>query len=206
MSVSVLCIFLYNLWIDTILLWQGNSSQSTSNDLPTLLSYSITFCFCVFQKVPKLQTPSKYINFLTGKRVISPHLLGSSSPLLLSVLTVNSRSCWIGLLFSTMATKMKGIYKGFKYISQIFGNAWSWTALIYFILFFSVALDLFCHFDGLWCLEAKVGNGCIAVVKEREMEIGYPTDVKHVAHIGWDGPSGSAPSWVCCPHPIFPST
>lgn len=89
-----------------------------------------------------------------GKRVISPHLLGSSSPLLLSVLTVNSRSCWIGLLFSTMATKMKGIYKGFKYISQIF------------------------------------------VVKEREMEIGYPTDVKHVAHIGWDGPSGSAPSWM----------
>ncbi|KAL7213472.1 hypothetical protein ACSBR2_016075 [Camellia fascicularis] len=51
-----------------------------------------------------------------------------------------------------MATK---IYKGFKYISQIF------------------------------------------VVKEREIEIGYPTDVKHVAHIGWDGPSsGSAPSWM----------
>ncbi|GMP72894.1 hypothetical protein CsSME_00030783 [Camellia sinensis var. sinensis] len=53
-----------------------------------------------------------------------------------------------------MATKIKGLYKGFKYISQIF------------------------------------------VVKEREMEIGYPTDVKHVAHIGWDGPSGSAPSWM----------
>lgn len=32
------------------------------------------------------------------------------------------------------------------------------------------------------------------------MEIGYPTDVKHVAHIGWDGPSGSAPSWVRSPH------
>lgn len=28
------------------------------------------------------------------------------------------------------------------------------------------------------------------------MEIGYPTDVKHVAHIGWDGPSGNAPTWV----------
>ncbi|XVF87684.1 hypothetical protein PTKIN_Ptkin18bG0140500 [Pterospermum kingtungense] len=53
-----------------------------------------------------------------------------------------------------MATKIKGIYKGFKYISQIF------------------------------------------VMKEREMEIGYPTDVKHVAHIGWDGPSGTAPSWM----------
>ncbi|KAA8515477.1 hypothetical protein F0562_018912 [Nyssa sinensis] len=54
-----------------------------------------------------------------------------------------------------MGTKIKGIYKGFKSISNIF------------------------------------------VVKEREMEIGYPTDVKHVAHIGWDGPSsGSAPSWM----------
>ncbi|GAB4830930.1 hypothetical protein Ancab_004958 [Ancistrocladus abbreviatus] len=53
-----------------------------------------------------------------------------------------------------MATKMKGICKGIKYISHLF------------------------------------------VVKEREMEIGYPTDVKHVAHIGWDGPDGSAPSWM----------
>lgn len=38
--------------------------------------------------------------------------------------------------------------------------------------------------------------GAVPVVKEREMEIGYPTDVKHVAHIGWDGPSGTGPSWV----------
>ncbi|XP_022933182.1 CRIB domain-containing protein RIC10-like isoform X1 [Cucurbita moschata] len=53
-----------------------------------------------------------------------------------------------------MSNKLKGIYKSFKYISQIF------------------------------------------VVKEREMEIGYPTDVKHVAHIGWDGHSGTAPSWM----------
>ncbi|KAL8228656.1 hypothetical protein R6Q57_013556 [Mikania cordata] len=53
-----------------------------------------------------------------------------------------------------MGTKIKGVIKGFKFISQIF------------------------------------------VVKEREMEIGYPTDVKHVAHIGWDGSSGSAPSWM----------
>ena len=28
------------------------------------------------------------------------------------------------------------------------------------------------------------------------MQIGYPTDVKHVAHIGWDGPSVGSPSWV----------
>lgn len=54
-----------------------------------------------------------------------------------------------------MGTKMKGIYKGFKYISSIF------------------------------------------VVKEqREIEIGYPTDVKHVAHIGWDGQSDNAPTWM----------
>ncbi|KAK7357515.1 hypothetical protein VNO80_16804 [Phaseolus coccineus] len=58
------------------------------------------------------------------------------------------------VVISTMATKLKGIYKSFKYITQIF------------------------------------------VVKEREMEIGYPTDVKHVAHIGWDGPSGTGPSWM----------
>lgn len=28
------------------------------------------------------------------------------------------------------------------------------------------------------------------------MVIGFPTDVKHVAHIGNDGPSNAAPSWV----------
>ncbi|CAN0852426.1 CRIB domain-containing protein RIC10 [Linum grandiflorum] len=50
--------------------------------------------------------------------------------------------------------KIKGIYKGIKYITQIF------------------------------------------VVKERELEIGYPTDVKHVAHIGWEGASGNPPSWI----------
>ncbi|OVA16178.1 CRIB domain [Macleaya cordata] len=54
-----------------------------------------------------------------------------------------------------MGTKIKGICKSFKYISQIF-----------------------------------------VVTKEREMEIGYPTDVKHVAHIGWDSHSTNAPSWM----------
>ncbi|KAM3306447.1 CRIB domain-containing protein RIC10-like [Capsicum chacoense] len=34
------------------------------------------------------------------------------------------------------------------------------------------------------------------VNKERELEIGCPTDVKHVAHIGWEGPSGGAPTWM----------
>ncbi|XP_039001047.1 CRIB domain-containing protein RIC7-like [Hibiscus syriacus] len=34
--------------------------------------------------------------------------------------------------------------------------------------------------------------------KEPEMQIGLPTDVKHVAHIGWDGPSTvqSKPTWM----------
>ncbi|KAJ9182304.1 hypothetical protein P3X46_006312 [Hevea brasiliensis] len=32
--------------------------------------------------------------------------------------------------------------------------------------------------------------------KEPEIQIGYPTDVKHVAHIGFDGPSASKPSWM----------
>ncbi|KAL7608129.1 hypothetical protein Lser_V15G12204 [Lactuca serriola] len=36
----------------------------------------------------------------------------------------------------------------------------------------------------------------ITDLDEREMEIGYPTDVKHAAHIGWDGSSSSAPSWM----------
>ncbi|KAL9256087.1 CRIB domain-containing protein [Drosera capensis] len=31
---------------------------------------------------------------------------------------------------------------------------------------------------------------------EPEMQIGLPTDVKHVAHIGWDGPTVSAPTWM----------
>ncbi|KAH9313697.1 hypothetical protein KI387_022324 [Taxus chinensis] len=34
------------------------------------------------------------------------------------------------------------------------------------------------------------------VYKEEEMQIGYPTDVKHVAHIGWDGSAGNCRSWI----------
>ncbi|AQK96115.1 elongation factor Ts family protein, partial [Zea mays] len=37
----------------------------------------------------------------------------------------------------------------------------------------------------------------LAAVKEHEMEIGCPTDVKHVAHIGWDSVAGGvSPSWM----------
>ncbi|KAJ0959716.1 hypothetical protein J5N97_000617 [Dioscorea zingiberensis] len=34
------------------------------------------------------------------------------------------------------------------------------------------------------------------VVKEHEMEIGCPTDVRHVAHVGWDNSSVNAPTWM----------
>uniref|UniRef100_A0A7N0VIM3 CRIB domain-containing protein n=1 Tax=Kalanchoe fedtschenkoi TaxID=63787 RepID=A0A7N0VIM3_KALFE len=54
-----------------------------------------------------------------------------------------------------MATKMKGLIKGFRYISQIFEED-----------------------------------------KEPEIQIGFPTDVKHVAHFGWDGPSVNSPTWL----------
>ncbi|KAG0494088.1 hypothetical protein HPP92_005082 [Vanilla planifolia] len=53
-----------------------------------------------------------------------------------------------------MGTRMKGLIKGLRQISNIFDS------------------------------------------KEQEMQIGYPTDVKHVAHIGWDGPSENPPSWM----------
>ncbi|KAL1816783.1 hypothetical protein DCAR_0521174 [Daucus carota subsp. sativus] len=55
-----------------------------------------------------------------------------------------------------MGTRMKGLLKGLRYISNIFEEE-----------------------------------------KEHEMQIGMPTDVKHVAHIGWDGPSSNeSPSWM----------
>ncbi|XP_057798153.1 CRIB domain-containing protein RIC6-like [Salvia miltiorrhiza] len=56
---------------------------------------------------------------------------------------------------TTSKPKMKGIFKGFKYISQIFEEE-----------------------------------------KEDDIQIGFPTDVKHVAHIGWDGPQVDSPSWM----------
>ncbi|XP_052489423.1 CRIB domain-containing protein RIC7 [Gossypium raimondii] len=61
---------------------------------------------------------------------------------------------------------MKGLLKGFRYITQLFENGVNFN---------------FAESD-----------------KEPEMQIGMPTDVKHVAHIGWDGPSAvnSTPSWV----------
>uniref|UniRef100_A0A0D9W9V5 CRIB domain-containing protein n=1 Tax=Leersia perrieri TaxID=77586 RepID=A0A0D9W9V5_9ORYZ len=40
-------------------------------------------------------------------------------------------------------------------------------------------------------------KGIFKGIKEHVMQIGSPTDVKHVAHIGWDGMTGNAsPSWM----------
>lgn len=33
--------------------------------------------------------------------------------------------------------------------------------------------------------------------KKQDIQIGGPTDVKHVAHYGCDGSYEEAPSWVC---------
>ena len=91
-----------------------------------------------------------------------------------------------------MAYKMKGVFKGLKVISQIFGMQYS-SSLDSEDLG-SVAQLLCFSF-----IHPFVGHTMIAVVKEQELEIGFPTDVKHVAHIGWDSPTGSAstsPSWV----------
>ncbi|XP_052171442.1 CRIB domain-containing protein RIC1-like [Diospyros lotus] len=54
-----------------------------------------------------------------------------------------------------MSTKVKGLFKGLRYISQIFDEQ-----------------------------------------KEPEMQIGHPTDVKHVSHVGCDRPSVDSPSWM----------
>ncbi|XP_078428631.1 CRIB domain-containing protein RIC10-like isoform X2 [Wolffia australiana] len=32
--------------------------------------------------------------------------------------------------------------------------------------------------------------------KEHEMEIGFPTNVRHVSHIGWSSSPANAPSWM----------
>lgn len=51
-------------------------------------------------------------------------------------------------------------------------------------------------YDSLVDIEKKKCHIFADNEKEPEMEIGFPTDVKHVAHIGWDGPSVHSPSWV----------
>ncbi|KAJ9169641.1 hypothetical protein P3X46_017807 [Hevea brasiliensis] len=80
--------------------------------------------------------------------------------------------------------KMKGLLKGLRYISQIFGMTLILTGSIKDVFF-----QITCSYS--YSLEYNADNE-----KEPEMQIGYPTDVKHVAHIGWDGPSVNSPSWM----------
>jgi hypothetical protein len=70
---------------------------------------------------------------------------------------------------------------------------------ILFVLILKIIVQLHTSFSLYRSIHPSPVNTMIAVVKEQEMDIGYPTDVKHVAHIGWDSPTGSAassPSWV----------
>ncbi|CAN4102035.1 unnamed protein product [Withania somnifera] len=53
-----------------------------------------------------------------------------------------------------MGTKVKCLFKGLRYISQVFDEN-----------------------------------------KEKDIQIGFPTDVQHVGHVGWDGKSVDKPSW-----------
>ena len=94
---------------------------------------------------------------------------------------------------------MKGLFKGLRYISQIFGELFFFFVDIYIlssqkcILFEMISILSF----------VKLQNA--ENEKEPEMQIGTPTDVKHVAHIGWDGgsPNQNSPSWVFT-HYFFP--
>ena len=97
---------------------------------------------------------------------------------------------------SPMAYKVKGIFKGLKVFSRIFGK----RAFYFLSRLKSSTSTLAMHVRWSSCLfVARLFPPWIvlAAVKEHEMEIGYPTDVKHVTHIGWDSAAGSAsPSWV----------
>jgi hypothetical protein len=61
---------------------------------------------------------------------------------------------------------------------------------------------------GIKMFTLSAARVCVADAKEPEMQIGKPTDVKHVAHIGWDNASVTAPSWVAAsiPSAITPLT
>ncbi|KZV21499.1 pleckstriny domain-containing family A member 8 [Dorcoceras hygrometricum] len=57
-------------------------------------------------------------------------------------------------------------------------------------------IEKFCSTFSLLLEENHKFLATVEDEKEPEMQIGLPTDVKHVAHIGWDGPSIDSPSWM----------
>ncbi|KAG8078616.1 hypothetical protein GUJ93_ZPchr0007g5987 [Zizania palustris] len=79
------------------------------------------------------------------------------------------------------------------------------SSLVCYLYFFHRCIDIRKRTrfltDSHACLSVLEHRGLLLVhniyrwqVKEHQMEIGYPTDVKHVTHIGWDSPTGSAAS------------
>jgi hypothetical protein len=107
-----------------------------------------------------------------------------------------------------MGTKMKkGILKPFRYISTMMGMHNNLAILVQLRPGMKLDLNLFLTFICV-CTGANLIHiiiefcyGVSTDAKEAEMQIGFPTDVKHVAHIGWDGPSATAnnpavPNWV----------
>ncbi|KAL0885052.1 hypothetical protein Bca101_009034 [Brassica carinata] len=71
-------------------------------------------------------------------------------------------------------TTVKGLLKGLRYITQIFGE--------------SHLINDLQHLDVSYEDEDED--------EDHDIQIGFPTDVKHVAHIGSDGPAANVPSWV----------
>lgn len=81
-----------------------------------------------------------------------------------------------------------GLMKGLRYISQIFGMT-IWKILcFYHSIGKNSNLDFKNHAKEVKEEDAQEDAG--------GMQIGFPTDVKHVAHIGMDGPTVTPPTWV----------
>jgi hypothetical protein len=96
--------------------------------------------------------------------------------------------------------KMKGLLKGLRYISQIFGMQFPSLKLLSNSSFNILMKQCKNGKQFMCCSTGDVDRNFNDVTdndeEEPEMQIGFPTDVKHVAHIGWDGPSVNSPSWV----------
>lgn len=92
---------------------------------------------------------------------------------------------------------VKGLLKGLRYISQIFGTC---DFLKLLALYNSMLLHYrnFGLYKRLYVCTRNhtLENAEKEEEEEEEIQIGNPTDVKHVAHIGNEGPSNSKPSWV----------
>lgn len=94
-----------------------------------------------------------------------------------------------------MGTKMKkGILRPIQFITKIFGTELDRTNLS--LLFFSFYTE---HtLQPSTFSKSKIPSFIFLDSKEEEIEIqiGLPTDVKHLAHIGFHGPETTGPSWV----------